>query len=554
VNMVSSKLLGYTETEFTNMSLPDILFKEDLAASPIRLDLLAAGKSVIRERRFKRKDGTAAEVEVHSKKLPDGKYLGVVRDITERKKAEEKLKQLSQAVEQSPASVVITDLNGNIQYVNQKFINVTGYAPEEVIGKNPRILKSGFTSDIEYKGLWKRITSGLEWQGEFHNKKKNGEFYWESALISPIYNEKGAIINFLAIKEDITERKNAETRMLVAFERYDILARATSDTIWDWDMVNNKMLYNDGINKMFGYQASEVENVIDWWNERVHPDDFQKITESLDDIFENGLEKFQLTYRFRSADGSYKNIFDRAFVIFDKNHKPCRMIGAMQDITHQVQEEMRISKAIIDAQEEERRYIGEELHDNVNQILAGSLLSLGMAKVPGIDPEKASGFIEMTRGYIANAIDEIRKLSHQLVPATSKENSLKDIFENLLCNINLDKRFAIGLHFDEFNETDIPDNVQINLYRILQEQVKNILKYSEAGAIEVAVTISGNVVNMRIFDNGKGFDTKTQKNGIGLRNIKKRAESLSGKFILNSAPGKGCEIIVELPIEELLAN
>jgi signal transduction histidine kinase len=131
------------------------------------------------------------------------------------------------------------------------------------------------------------------------------------------------------------------------------------------------------------------------------------------------------------------------------------MIGAMQDITHQVREEMRISKAIMEAHEEERSYIGEELHDNVNQILAGSLLSLGMVKVSGTDTEKASEFIEMTRSYIGNAIDEIRKLSHQLVPATSKENSLKDIFKNLLANINLDNRFAVSLHFDEFNESDI---------------------------------------------------------------------------------------------------
>jgi PAS domain S-box-containing protein len=138
VNIVSTNLLGYTKSEFINMTLPDVLFKEDLVSVPIRLDLLVAGQSLIRQRRFKRKDGSTVEVEVHSKKMPDGNYLGVVRDISERKKVDEKLKQLSQVVEQSPASVVITDLKGNIQYVNQKFISVTGYSLEELIGKNPR--------------------------------------------------------------------------------------------------------------------------------------------------------------------------------------------------------------------------------------------------------------------------------------------------------------------------------------------------------------------------------------------------------------------------------
>jgi PAS domain-containing protein len=122
--------------------------------------------------------------------------------------------------------------------------------------------------------------------------------------------------------EDITVRKNAETRMQTAIERYDILAQATSDTIWDWDIENDRMLYNEGINTVFGYKVSEIENVVEWWNQKVHPDDLKKIMEPLDDIFENGLEKFQLNYRFCAADGSYKHVFDRAFVILMRTINP----------------------------------------------------------------------------------------------------------------------------------------------------------------------------------------------------------------------------------------
>jgi signal transduction histidine kinase len=164
------------------------------------------------------------------------------------------------------------------------------------------------------------------------------------------------------------------------------------------------------------------------------------------------------------------------------------------------------------------------------------------------DAEKAFEFITTTKGYISSAIDEIRKLSHQLAPAKFDDISLKDIFENLLFDINLDNRFTVNLHFDKLNEKNIPEDVQINLFRILQEQTKNILKYAEACTIEIAVTLSADTVSLRIFDDGKGFDTTISRNGIGLGNIKKRAESLSGKFMLNSAPGKGCEIIVEIPV------
>jgi len=132
------------------------------------------------------------------------------QDITERKRAEQELLKLSRAVEQSPATVVITDLQGNIEYVNPKFCQLTGYTAEEAMGQNPRILKSGMTPQEEYRKLWTTIMSGGEWRGEFLNKKKNGELYWESASISPIRNAEGTITHFLAVKEDITERKKAE--------------------------------------------------------------------------------------------------------------------------------------------------------------------------------------------------------------------------------------------------------------------------------------------------------------------------------------------------------
>jgi PAS domain S-box-containing protein len=136
--------------------------------------------------------------------------VGISHDITARKQAEGKIRRLSQAVEQSSASIMITDTAGLLEYVNPKFVELTGYKADEVIGKNPRFLKSGYTSAEEYRRLWNNITSGKEWNGEFHNRKKNGELYWEFATISAIVDEHGTITNFIAVKEDITERKKAE--------------------------------------------------------------------------------------------------------------------------------------------------------------------------------------------------------------------------------------------------------------------------------------------------------------------------------------------------------
>ncbi len=139
---------------------------------------------------------------------------GIMIDITEIKIAEDKIRKLFRAVEYSPVSVVITDANGNIEYTNPKFTRITGYSLEEAIGKNPSILKSGKTSTGVYKYLWRTIKNGNEWKGEFCNRKKNGDLFWESSSISPVKNDKGIITNFIAVKEDITERKKMEEILL----------------------------------------------------------------------------------------------------------------------------------------------------------------------------------------------------------------------------------------------------------------------------------------------------------------------------------------------------
>jgi len=145
-------------------------------------------------------------------------YIGIHQDITERKRSEEQLLKLSYAVEQSPTSILLTDLVGNIDYANSKALEITGFELAEIIGKNPRIFSSGEKSKSDYKKLWDTIISGNEWRGEFHNKKKDGTFYWERASISPIINEKGIATHYLAIKEDITERKQIFEDLIIAKE------------------------------------------------------------------------------------------------------------------------------------------------------------------------------------------------------------------------------------------------------------------------------------------------------------------------------------------------
>lgn len=186
-----------------------------------------------------------------------GKIIGassISRDITERKRVDEQLRKLSRAVEQSPVSVVITDPQGTIEYVNPKFTEVTGYSAREAIGKNPRILKSGEKSPEEYRELWETITSGREWRGVFHNKKKSGELYWESASISPIKNPRGKITHFIAIKEDITVLKQAQEDLA----KLSLVASKTDNTVIITDGDGLIEWVNEGFVRLTGYTLGEV--------------------------------------------------------------------------------------------------------------------------------------------------------------------------------------------------------------------------------------------------------------------------------------------------------
>ncbi|MBI9073744.1 MAG: PAS domain S-box protein, partial [Melioribacteraceae bacterium] len=171
-----------------------------------------------------RKDGTVVPLEIESRNIDYGKdnknvRVTAVRDITIRKKSEQEILKLSNAIEQTPVSIVITNIDGSIEYVNPKFTELTGYTLEEAYNQNPRVLKSGEQSDEFYKNLWETISSGNIWAGEFHNKKKNGELFWESAIISPVKDNEGKITHYIAVKEDITEKKKMIEDLVISKEK-----------------------------------------------------------------------------------------------------------------------------------------------------------------------------------------------------------------------------------------------------------------------------------------------------------------------------------------------
>ena len=231
------RVTGYSVEEFTadgKLWFSMILEKDRDKVQGFLDDVVRLKRPGILEHRIIHKSGTERWVNNKVAVTLDAKgeiksLNGFIMDITDMKAAIKKLAQLNRAVEQSPSTVVITNAVGEIEYANPKFSSLTGYTIEEAAGKNPSILKSGEQPKEFYRHLWDTILSGKEWRGEFHNRKKNGELYWEFASISPIRDSEGKITHFVAVKEDVTERKSAQEALRVSEEklrqRMDLMER-----------------------------------------------------------------------------------------------------------------------------------------------------------------------------------------------------------------------------------------------------------------------------------------------------------------------------------------
>jgi len=450
--------------------------------------------------------------------------------------------------------LITTDNAGRIIYMNPAAEHLTGWSNAEVKNKP---LQSVYDVVNEETGLpFENIVNKIiqkgkpgEWENNTILRSKNGENRIINNNGSPLMDLDGNVLGAVLIFNDITHRKRNEEKIKKANERYEILSRATSDTIWDWDIVHDSILYNNSITEMFGYTKAEIENGADWWKKNIHPDDYENTSAVLDEAFTNGSQTIQLEYRYRCADQSYKHISDRAFIVYDTDGTPIRMIGAMQDITKEKEHERYIAIAITEAQEKERRELGMELHDNVNQLLGATLLYMGVAIKSGNVANEELQVLKNCVDYINQAINELRNLSHRLTPYTKEELSLKKVIEMLIEPIQKAKLFEISLHVDTFENDIVDSEMQTNLYRIVQEQLTNILKHAEAGKVKISIRLTKKLIKLTVSDNGKGFDPASFKDGIGLENIKRRAEMFSGKCKLKSSPGNGCELLVELPLK-----
>jgi PAS domain S-box-containing protein len=452
---------------------------------------------------------------------------------------------------QTPNLAWVVDEHANLLIANKSFCRYFGLDPQTSLHQNLVNLVPAEVAHALYEKHIQVINTGEPIRLVEKIRWADDSSYVFHINLFPIDGKNGKkLVGGHAV--NLADKYKAEKQLHEANERLLQLTRATTDAIWEWDMQTGRIFRNDALMEMIGYQLDDPKG-LSWWLRRIHPDDRNRVSDKVKDVTEKNLQSWEDEYRFKCADGIYKHMQDRGYIVYE-NGLPVKMIGSLQDVSvlrnledqlteEKLQRQKEISETVIRVQEKERTRIGHELHDNVNQILSTTKLFVDML-TPGTKEERQIKLKSIE--YIMMAIEEIRKLSKELVVPQLQGKGLIDSIWTLVDDIHLSTRIKIKFTHD--NETDLlSPGKKVTLFRIVQEQLKNVIKYSEAGKVEIFLECRDNRARLIIKDNGIGFDPSQTPRGIGLSNIYERTRFYNGKVNIETSPRKGCVLTVSIP-------
>ena len=313
-----------------------------------------------------------------------------------------------------------------------------------------------------------------------------------------------------------------------------------------------------GLQKVYGTENNVAVDSIHKFLQRIHPEDREKVSTVIENILEHTEKNFEVEYRFQKDDGTYSHVYDRGIIIRGENKKPIRMIGAAQDVSerkrlekellsNELEHQRAINRATVETQEQERTEIGRELHDNVNQVLTTTKLYLDLALS---NAELKDELIQKSTKNIVNVINEIRQLSRSLMDPSIGDLGLIDSIHDLIENINLTRKLRVSLTAGEEIEDLLNKNQKLTIFRIIQEALNNAIRHARANNVQICIfqkTASARVI---IEDDGIGFNVKTVKKGVGLKNIQNRIYLINGDYSIESVMNKGSKIIINFPINQ----
>jgi PAS domain S-box-containing protein len=349
----------------------------------------------------------------------------------------------------------------------------------------------------------------------------------------------GLLLYFFAKKFN-TQLQKEKNNTAEIINRYDALSTATNDAIWDHDLITGETFYNKRLMQIFGYNKEDLKDNTNWWDNNIHSDDKERVQNKINTILlEQGENQLWYDeYQFRCKDDTYKIVYDRSFIVRDANGKALRLIGAMNDITEarrmeqslvqqKLDDKNSLGKAIIEAQEEERKIIREELHDDVNQILAGIKLCMHQINnQPEVDDT-----VKLTLEQLEDAINKIRKISNQLAPAALEFFGLVASIKDVIFFNETHYPVNIKLNIELFNEVKIDNPMRVFIYRIIQDILLNIFTGPKPTVIYIELKNNiGTKIQITITDNSEATDVAVLIKQRHLNDIKNKLEMYNGQM------------------------
>jgi PAS domain S-box-containing protein len=481
----------------------------------------------------------------------NGLTIGVIAinvDITDRKKMTEQLalseSTFRSAFDHSAIGMALVLPNGKFLRVNRELSKMTGRPEEELLALTFQDITHPDDLEKDMSYLKQTLNGTIDsYQMEKRYFHKDGQLIWIHLNVSLVRDGQNNPLFFVSQIEDISERKKSEVLIKESEEKFRKLVEES--LVGVFILQDDIFVYvNPQFEKITGYSKTDLLNEMSF-EKLIEKEDRQKPWKNY--LLELGQEGPSGNYFLKVIRKNTEVLHTEVILSPITYEGEPAFIGTIIDITERVEEQQRINKAVTNAQEKERQEISMELHDNVKQLMAGCVLNIDFLKMI-VKDEKASAVIGNIKGYFRDAMEELRRISHQLAPSMDASISLEEKIKTVVNTMNVAKAIEIRYHFDELQE-DIKTEVQLAMYRIIQEQFTNILKHANASLVEIIVQRRNGDICMSIEDNGVGFDTTITKNGIGLENIKRRVQVFNGGFSIQALAGKGCKLDVQFPID-----